>query len=92
MTDPATQPPQLPSAAIEALIRGNTIEAIKIIRQELGLDLRDAKQAVDRYLRSQSHLKRKVEEAQAESRRGCLTWLVVILAIAALGYYFLSGK
>ena len=90
MTAPAT----LPAAAIEALGRGQTIEAIKIVRQEQRLDLRDAKQAVDRYLASQPDLKQQLEEAQAESRRGCLTWVVAILALLAGGYYvlFLAGK
>lgn len=92
MADNPNQPASLPPAAIDALGRGQTIEAIKIVRREQGLDLRDAKQAVDRYLEDQPHLKRKRDEVQAESRRGCMTWAAVILALLAIGYYALSGR
>jgi len=36
--------------AIEALRQGRTIEAIKIVRQDTGLGLKDAKDLVDRHL------------------------------------------
>lgn len=80
--------PSLPQAAIEALGRGQTIEAIKIVRQERHCDLRDAKLAVDAYVASQPHLQRKMAEAQAEARRGCVTWAIVLLLLCAAGYYF----
>jgi len=46
----------LPPAAVAALSNGNKIEAIKIVRQEWGTDLKDAKDAVDAYVRTQPAL------------------------------------
>ena len=43
--------PQLPREAIMALQRGELIEAIKILRQLKGVDLKAAKDAVDNYRR-----------------------------------------
>lgn len=79
--------PGLPQAAIDALGRGQTIEAIKIVRMERRCDLRDAKLAVDAYVSSQPHLQRKMAEARAEARRGCATWTIVLLLLCAAAYY-----
>lgn len=40
---------ELPPDAVLALQRGRMIEAIKIVRNRTGLDLKSAKEAVDRY-------------------------------------------
>lgn len=40
---------RLPPAAVEALARGDKIEAIKITRQHTGLGLKEAKELVDRH-------------------------------------------
>ena len=48
MTHPADL---LPAEAIEALRRGNTIQAIKLLRAATGLGLKESKDAVDAYLR-----------------------------------------
>ncbi len=86
----AGDPADLPPAAVEALREGKTIEAIKLLRQERGLDLRDAKQAVDRYVRADPALERSMRAAQAEANRGCVVWVLGLLALAAAGYYFLA--
>jgi ribosomal protein L7/L12 len=82
----------LPVAAVEALRKGQTIEAIKILRQERGLDLRDAKQAVDQYVRANPSLERAMQAAQAGPRSGCAVWALGFLALLAAGYYFLVGR
>ncbi|MCY1205531.1 50S ribosomal protein L7/L12 [compost metagenome] len=43
---------QLPPEAIAALERGNLIEAIKIVRDRTGMDLKSSKEAVERYAHS----------------------------------------
>ncbi len=83
-------PGDFPAAAVEALRKGKTIEAVKILRQERGLDLRDARQAVDQYVRANPALERSLRAAQAEANRGCVVWVLVLLALA--GYYFLTGR
>jgi len=70
MTNGASQSPALPQTAIAALEKGNTIEAIKIVRLERDLGLKESKDQVDAYLKSRSDLQRRLESAQAEARQG----------------------
>lgn len=44
----------LPAAVLELLHAGNTIEAIKLLRESSGLGLKEAKDTIDRYLRDPS--------------------------------------
>jgi len=44
----------LPAAAVEALLRGQVIEAIKFVRMAHGVDLRTAKQRVQAHMRGDS--------------------------------------
>lgn len=92
MNDAPRDPGNLPPAAVEALRKGKTIEAIKILRQEHGLELRDAKQAVDQYVRANPALEQSLRAAQAEANRGCVVWVLGMLALAAAGYYFLAWR
>ena len=46
-----TPSPPLPARAIDALRRGDTIEATKLLRASTGLSLKDAKDVVDAYRR-----------------------------------------
>ena len=48
--DPRESAASLPAAAIAALNRRNKIEAIKIVREETGLGLKEAKDVVERYV------------------------------------------
>ena len=82
--------PALPKAAIAALEQGHTIEAIKIIRQESGLGLKESKDLVYAYLKSRPDLQRRLESAQAEGRQGFVRWLVIFLALAAMAAYVLT--
>ncbi|HEX9742121.1 MAG TPA: hypothetical protein VGA17_04960, partial [Nitrospiraceae bacterium] len=76
-----------------ALEQGKTIEAIKIIRLECGLGLKESKDLVDAYLKSRPDLQRRLEVAQIEARQGFVRWLVIFLALAAAAAYFLTqGK
>lgn len=85
--------PAFPPTAIPALEQGKTIEAIKIIRLECGLGLKESKDLVDAYLKSRPDLQRRLESAQAEGRQGFVRWLVIFLALAAAAAYFLTqGK
>lgn len=45
---------QLPEHVRDALERGQTIEAIKLMRESSGLDLKEAKDLIDAYKRGQS--------------------------------------
>lgn len=43
--------PPLPSDVMQALQRGDAVEAIKLLRRATGLDLRTAKEVIDEHLR-----------------------------------------
>jgi ribosomal protein L7/L12 len=79
--------------AVAALEKGNTIEAIKIVRLERSLGLKESKDQVDAYLKSRPDLQRRLEAAQAEARQGFVRWLVIFLTLAAAAAYFVTqGK
>jgi hypothetical protein len=93
MTTGSSQSPALPQTAIAQLEQGNTIEAIKIVRLEHDLGLKESKDRVDAYLKSRPDLQRRLEASQAEARQGFVRWLVVFLALAAAAAYFvMQGK
>ena len=81
----------LPPEAINALQRGNKIEAIKLVREAQKLDLKDAKDKVDAYVENDPVLRQKLASASAESMRGLVRW-VVIIAVAILGYFFFVAR
>ena len=80
----------LPAAAVSALWKGQIIEAIKVVRLERNIDLKDAEGLVDAYLRQQPMLKSKVEEIQEDSREGLLRWVAFLLIGGAGLAYFLQ--
>lgn len=81
-----------PSAAEAALLKGNKIEAIKIVREERGVDLKGAKDIVEQHVAAHPGLQMQMDSAQATSRQGFLPWLMVVIIIAGLVYYFVAGK
>ena len=81
-----------PAEAITALWQGNKIEAIKILRQALHIDLKDAKNKVDQYVSNEPALQQKLATAQTESLRGLAHWLFIIGAVVLIVYYlFVAG-
>ncbi len=89
MPDP-TRP--FPAEAIAAISNGNKIEAIKIVREAWGVDLKDAKDAVEAYVKTQPALAATLQEASSKSQRGCITWVLVLALVGALAYYFLRSR
>lgn len=89
----SSQPSAFPPAAVAALEQGNTIEAIKIVRLDRNLGLKESKDLVDAYLKSRPDLQRRLEAAQAEARQGFVRWLITFLALAgAVAYFVTLGK
>jgi len=87
----STAVPTLPPAAIAALHQGNKIEAIKIVRTERDLGLKEAKDAVEDYVRTQPSLQSAFANAQSESKRGALLWVAAVIAVALVVYLFSRG-
>ena len=83
----------LSNAAVELLWRGDVIGAIKVVRVERNLGLKEAKDLVDAYIRSQPSLRQKMDEAQAEAWRKLKRGLIVALIFAAAAaYVFFQGR
>ncbi len=81
-------PSSLSPAAIAALWKGQMIEAIKLVRQERNLGLKEAKDAVEAYLKTQPELMKTMATAQAEQKQGYVRWLVVAVLLALAAYWF----
>lgn len=81
----------LSQEAVSALWRGEVIEAIKLVRLKQNIGLKEAKDHVDAYLRSQPALKKKMEEMQEEMWQGLLRWLFLLLACGAAVGFFMQG-
>lgn len=81
----------LPAAAKAALYKGNVIDAIKIVREHKRIDLKDAKQLVDRYLLDEPTLHNRIRMMRAEAGRRLLGWLIVIALLVAGGYYVVTA-
>ncbi len=75
----------------ESVLRteGNVIEAIKIVREEEGLALKEAKDRVDAWLATQPVLKAQLDTRSREARAGF--WVLALLfaagCVAAVGYF-----
>ena len=69
--------PNLPAEVVNAIHAGRKIEAIKLLREARGLGLKDAKHAVDAYIR---------KNPSAQQPRSSGGGLVIIVAIVLLGY------
>jgi ribosomal protein L7/L12 len=69
----------LPQAAVAALWKGQIIDAIKLVRMEQNVDLKEAKHSVDAYLQTQPALKNRIQQTHADAREGLLRWLFFLL-------------
>ena len=77
----------LSANVIEALRRGHKIEAIKLVREQTGMGLKEAKDAVDAYERT--HPKAPASSPGEVPRSGNGMWWVAALLLAAAAAYYL---
>ena len=82
----------MPSAAISALLQGNKLEAIKIVRQERNIGLKEAKAAVENYVRSRPAAQSSLTGEQPQTKWSTTAWLVVVIGLALLAYHFLLKR
>ena len=59
------------------------IEAIKVVRQERTIGLKEAKDVVDSYIGSQPALKKKMDQVLATAQQRFVRWLIGSLVLAA---------
>jgi len=73
------------SAVTEALRRGQKIEAIKLLRVEAGIGLKDAKERVEQFLEENPDVKMQFSQNAKLSSAGLGVYFV-IAAVLAFGF------
>ena len=76
---------------LHAVQAGNKIEAIKLVRELTGLGLKEAKDAVDGYLRQSLPMQRGAPGEVPKSARA-IGWMVAGVAAAAAYYFFRAAS
>lgn len=69
----------LSQAAVIALWHGQVIEAVKLVRIEQNIGLKEAKARVDAYVQTQPALMNRIDQARSDTREGVLRWLIFLL-------------
>ena len=83
------RPPDLPKAAVEALRKGNLIEAIKVVRRDRNIGMKEAKAHVEEYIASHPALKKKMDKVLAEAQQKFIRWMIGLLVVIAAGVTYL---
>lgn len=82
-----------PPAAVEALRRGNKIEAIRLVRQHTGLGLKEAKDAVEAHERTMVPTveglspRDGLSPGEVPRTSGIVWWLLIVAVIAGAALY-----
>ena len=83
--------PPLPPQALDALRRGNKIEAIKLVRAAHGIGLKEAKDAVETYARAHPTEPGRGSPGLVQDKRS-KPWWILVLVVAAVAVYLLFGR
>jgi len=81
---------ELPSDAVAALRDGNKIQAIKIVREVSGMDLKGAKDRVDRYVLAHPDLHKMLQERQSAAST-VLSWLLLLVVVLVAIWLWARG-
>lgn len=80
----------LPPEAIAALESGNKVEAIKHIRSNNNLSLKEAKDYIEVYLEQTPAVNDQFKESKAR-KISDMGWLIIAVVVVGI-YYFIVGK
>jgi len=75
--------------AVRALMKGQKIEAIKIVREERGIELTKAKEVVEEYIRSDPIIQAELKNVRRYRNR--FGWILVLMVLGILARYFLAN-
>lgn len=89
MNDNVRNSNDLPPSAVEALRRGRKLEAIKLLRSERGLDLKQAKDLVDAFVEEQPSLRKSLRMPRVDSGIARLLIVAALIAAAIVAYRLL---
>ena len=80
---PVTQKTELSENVLAAIKSNRKIDAIKLLREEQGLDLKEAKDIVDTYIANHPR------PAASQSRSGSFNFMPLLLAavVTTIGYF-----
>ena len=83
----------IPAAAIVFLHQGNFIDAVKSTRTETGLDLKESKEAVERFLAANPVASEQFRAAGGRLGPGArqIAAMAVLMVVAVLAVIYLSG-
>ena len=82
----------LPKPAVDALWHGNVIEAIKVVRHERNIGLKEAKGVIDAHIASEPALKKKIDHVLATAQQRFIRWLIGFLVLAyGVAYLVMRG-
>ena len=87
MKNPQHTSQELPQGVIDALSQKRVIHAIKLLREEKNMDLKEAKEQVARYLQENPKLYRREKTPKVESSTGRFLLLLALLALIACAYF-----
>ena len=79
----------LPPLAVSALMKGQKIEAIKIVREQRGIELTEAKEIVTEYIRSDPIIQAELKNAPRNSSG--FGWILLLIVLGMLARYFLAN-
>ncbi len=92
MSNKSRRSSEVPKAAVEALRRGDLIEAIKVVRQERNVGFKEAKGVVESYIASQPAIKKKMDKVLVTVQQKFIRWMIGILVFAAgVAYFVMQG-
>ena len=78
--------PSLSTQAIAALMAGRMIEAIKLVREEQRLGLKEAKDLVDEYVAAHPELRTMMASAPRNVSSAPIVWLMVAALLGWLAW------
>ena len=78
---------ELPTDVIAAIQANRKIEAIRLLREAQGIGLREAKEAVEAYIKANPHLETN-KRNRSRSPMSPLILFVLIAAVAYMAYHF----
>ena len=83
----------LPPAALQALQQGRMIEAIKIVRTERNVGLKQAKEQVEQYMQQHPELLRqsRVAQTQKQGKVQRVMWVLGFLFLVGLLLWQIQG-
>lgn len=74
--------------AVTALMKGQKIAAVKIVREEQGIQLTEAKEVVEDYIRSDPVIQAELKNVRLN--RSGFGWIILLIGLGILLWYFVA--